>query len=82
MRFYKGRYVIGLYDSDESCITVLDNCDQFADYLETSKKTASSILSRLMSGERTFLIVGGKMMSAHFIDMIGDQDGGHGDDHE
>lgn len=69
MRFYKGRYAIGLYDRDESCATVLDNAAQFAEYAEVSLKAASSALSKVMSGARRYVIIRGRLMSVCLIDM-------------
>lgn len=69
MRLYKGRYAIGLYDRDESCVTVLDNAAQFAEYAEISPKAASSALSKVMSGTRRCAIIRGRLMSVYLIDM-------------
>ena len=42
MRYWKKKYLIALYDSDDELVTVLDNANELAEYLGTNANTAGT----------------------------------------
>ena len=79
-KFYKNRYLIYVYDTDEQCIGTYDNHKQFEEaYHHLNEKqngkgknyqsATSTILSRLSLGKRKSFFSLGQRLFIDFIDM-------------
>lgn len=68
-QFYKGHYLIALYDREDSCVGVFDNIHDMSYSMERSCNTCSSSLSRFFSGYLNELVFKGKKVKPHLIDL-------------
>jgi len=69
MNLYRNKYLIGIYTYDiyETCITVLENAKQFADFVKTNQNTANAILSKLYNKKTLFIVINSKKYKVCFI---------------
>ena len=77
MKYYRGKYLIAIYDTkenNEECLYVCDNIKEFADYMHTSIVSAQTILHRLFHKERTHIILDNEYKTVEFIEMNNNDD--------
>ena len=72
MKYYRGRFMIGIYatiSEGETLLALCDNITEFAKYLETSKYSASMILSKAFNGKIKHIKLKGKLRILEFIEL-------------
>ena len=67
--FYKGKYLIGVYENDEWLIGLYDNTKDLAKDIGMNINTAYSTMSRLFNGKRDKLNINGKRYDVKFIEL-------------
>ena len=67
--FYKGKYLIGVYENDEWLIGLYDNTKDLAKDIGMNINTAHSTVSRLFRKKRDKLNIGGKRYDVKFIEL-------------
>lgn len=73
-RFYKGRYLIALYDDSDSLITICDNAYEFKDFLDIPTiRTAFTKLSKVYLGKIKSVYFRGERLKVHFISLSDDE---------
>lgn len=69
-KFYKGRYLIALYDDIDRLITICDNAYEFKDFLDIPTITTSySMLSKVYLGRIKSVNFRGERLKVHFISL-------------
>ena len=58
--FYKGKYMLALYDMEDNLIQVFDNCHQAAKWMGTTYDSMVSSIGRVISGYHAYLLNKGK----------------------
>lgn len=69
MKFYKGIYLIALYDKNDELITVLDNIQEFMRYTGIPRSTAAVVLSNVSKGTQRSVIIKRKKVNIYLINM-------------
>lgn len=71
-RYYKGKYLVAVYNTiaeGETLIALCDNTAEFADYSGKSFLAASNALSDLFSSKRKYIIIKNKIRYISFIEV-------------
>ena len=55
-KYYKGKYMLALYDMNDDLVGVFDNCRQLADWMDTTYEAIVSGVGRVISGECAYLL--------------------------
>ena len=55
-KYYKGKYMLVLYDMNDDFIDVFDNAHQLADWLDTTYESIIAGIGRAISGESAYLM--------------------------
>lgn len=58
--FYKGKYMLALYDTEDNLVQVFDNCHQAAKWMDTTYDSMASSIGRVISGYNDYLLNKGK----------------------
>ena len=75
-KFYKGKYLIALYDEIDRLITICDNAYEFKDFLDIPTiNTSYSMLSKIYLGKIKSVNVRGERLQVHFISLSKDEQG-------
>lgn len=73
-KFYKGRYLIALYDEIDRLITICDNAYEFKEFLDIPTiNTSYSILSKVYLGRIKTVNYRGERLKVHFISLSADE---------
>ena len=67
--FYKGKYLIGVYENDEWLYGLYDNTKDLAKDIGMNINTAHSTISRLFCNKRDKLNINGKRYDVKFIEL-------------
>ena len=59
-QYYKGKYILALYDLDDQLIQVFDNVHQLADYFGRNYASVVSGVGRVLSGYFNYMKYDGK----------------------
>ena len=69
-KFYKGKYLIALYDDSDSLITICDNAYDFKEFLDIPTiNTSYSMLSKVYLGKINSVNFRGERLKVHFISL-------------
>ena len=55
-KYYKGKYMLALYDMNDDLVDVFDNVHQLADWLGTTYEAIVAAVGRVISGECAYLL--------------------------
>lgn len=55
-KYYKGKYMLALYNMNDDLIDVFDNCHQLANWLDTTYEAIVAAVGRVISGESAYLM--------------------------
>ena len=55
-KYYKGKYMLALYDVNDNIIQVFDNCHQLANYFDTTYDAIVAGVGRVLSGYCKYLL--------------------------
>lgn len=66
-RLFKDKYLIALYDKEELCVAVFDNCCQMARAMGKSINVAQSLVSHFLSGDFKIINYLGTNVTIHLI---------------
>lgn len=72
MKYYRGRFMIGVYSllhEGETLLALCDNTEEFANFLKTTKNAARMALSDLFNGKRSYIKLNGKIRTVEFIEV-------------
>lgn len=69
-KFYKGKYLIALYDDIDRLITICDNAYEFKEFLDIPTiNTSFSMLSKVYLGRIKSVNYRGERLKVHFISL-------------
>ena len=73
-RLYKGRYMIGIYnspedDGDDGLYQIFDNCRQLAEYLGTNLRSAISLVNLSTKRENPRISIDNRRKEIKLIDV-------------
>lgn len=69
-KFYRGKYLIALYDDMDRLIAICDNAYEFKDFLDIpTLNTANSILSKIYLGKVKSVNFRGERLEVYFISL-------------
>ena len=69
-KFYKGKYLIALYDDIDRLITICDNAYEFKAFLDIPTiETSRSMLSKVYLGRIKSVNFRGERLKVHFISL-------------
>ena len=75
-KFYRGRYLITLYDDADRLITICDNAYEFKEFLDVPTiETAHTMLSKAFLGKIKRVNFRGERLWVHFISLSKDEQG-------
>ena len=75
-KFYRGKYLIALYDDADRLITICDNAYELKEFLDIpTVRSASSILSKVYLGRIKSVNYRGERLKVHFISLSKDEQG-------
>lgn len=72
MKYYKGKFSIGVYSllhEGETLLALCDNIKEFSNFLNVTYNDAKVILYKLFEGKTKFIKLNGKLRTVEFIDM-------------
>lgn len=72
MRYYRGKFMIGVYSllsEGETLLALCDNVHEFASLLQTDYFSAANILTHLFKGKSKYIKFGKKLRTVEFIKM-------------
>ena len=72
MKYYKKKYLIGIYSpisEGETLLALVDNISQFAELMNISYQLANVVLSRIFHKQHNCIRFNRKLCTVQFIDM-------------
>jgi len=66
-RLFKDKYLIALYDKEELCVAVFDNCRQMARAMGKSINVTQSLVGHFLSGDFKIINYLGTSVTIHLI---------------
>lgn len=72
MKYYRGRFMIGIYSllhEGETLLALCESVKEFAEFLDISENCAWASLSQLYSGYKKFIKLNGKLRTVEFIEV-------------
>lgn len=66
---YRGKFCIGLYDSDDELIGLFDNPREMAEFLNKSLQIVKNMVSRTFNDNRKQIIYNNKLVNIEIIDI-------------
>ena len=73
---YRGKFLIGVYALEkegETCLSICESVQEFADYTGVSKNSAAVTLHYLYKGKIKHIKLNGKLRTVAFIDLEEDE---------
>ena len=67
-KYYKGKYMLAVYDFDDNLIQVFDNCHQLAEWFDTTYEAIVAGVGRVLSGYCKYLLKKGTKYKVYTID--------------
>ena len=75
-KFYRGKYLIALYDDIDRLVTICDNAYELKEFLDIpTVRSASSILSKLFLRKIKSVNFRGERLKVHFISLSKQEQG-------
>ena len=71
MKYYRGKYLIGIYapvEEGETLLGLCDNISEFAELLDISKSDAGMILHSIYTGKHKYIRFCRKLCAVEFIE--------------
>lgn len=71
MKYYRGKFLIGVYSllsEGETLLALCDNEKEFAEYLQTTNSSARRILKNLFTKKTNYIKVDGRRRTVEFIE--------------
>ena len=72
-QYYKGKYILALYNFDDQLVQVFDNCHQLADWLGTTYDSVVSGVGRVLSGYCSYLLNKGNKYKVFAYEVMDDE---------
>lgn len=72
MKYYRGKFMIGVYSllhEGETLLALCDNVREFADFLNVSENCARVTLTYLYNGLTKYIKLNGKLRKVEFIEL-------------
>ena len=72
MRYYKGKYLIGIYalkNEGETLLALCENVRELAKVLQTAEYNVRNILSHLKKGTQKYIVFANKLRTLELIDI-------------
>lgn len=72
MRYFRGRFMIGVYalkHEGETLLALCDNIREFASYLNRSEEYARITISQIETGYKKFIKLNGKLRTVELIEV-------------
>ena len=72
MKYYRGKFMIGVYSllhEGETLLALCDNVREFADFLNVSENSARVTLTYLYNGLTKYIKLNGKLRKVEFIEL-------------
>ena len=72
MKYYRGKFMIGVYSllhEGETLLALCDNVKEFAQFLKISENNARVTLTHLYTGFTKYIKLNGKLRKVEFIEL-------------
>ena len=67
--YYKGKYILALYDSDDNLVSTFDNCHELAIWFDTTYDAIVSGVGRVLSGYCKYMLKKSKRYKVYAIEV-------------